>query len=651
MREITYADAVREAMSEEMRRDKEVFFMGEDIGVYNGAFGVSKGMIQEFGEERVIETPISETGFVGAGVGAALMGMRPIVELMFSDFMAVCYDQIINQSAKIRFMLGGAVSVPMVIRTASGGGTGAAAQHSQSLENLYCHVPGLKVVVPSTAYDAKGLLKSAIRDNNTVIFLEQKKLYRVKGEVPEEEYTIPLGKADLKRSGKDVSVITYGRMVQMSLELADKLAWEGIDVEVLDLRTLVPLDKSAVINTAKKTRRVVIVHEAVEFSGFGAELAAIIADSEAFWQLEAPIKRVGAIYSPIPFNPVLEESVFPTPERIEAAIREAMQGSGSAPAGTDAVTVDEGSPFRSNSTVRADYSAPKIRMTPLAGYMARAGGFDVSNIKGSGYLGKIFAGDLTGAVPAAAGAATVASAAIRPEEIRRLDERDTIEIVNMNAMRKVIAHRMAVSAQEIPSVTQNLEADVTALLALRNQINEGRSKETKVTMNTFMIKAAAISAMKHARFRMQLTGNHAFVLHSSANVGFAVGMPDGLLVPVIKHANEKTVYQIAEETGILIQKARTNTLKPEDYGCGVITVSNMGMYGTHSFSPIINQPEASILGINAPAERLVQTSEGILPRSYLMLSLTFDHRIINGTEAAEFELTMKELLEKPEQLL
>ena len=327
MREITYADAVREAMSEEMRRDENVFFMGEDIGVYNGAFGVSKGMIQEFGEERVRETPISETAFVGAGVGAAIMGMRPIVELMFSDFISVCYDQIINQAAKLRFMFGGAVSIPMVLRTASGGGTGAAAQHSQSLENLYCHVPGLKVVIPSTAYDAKGLMKSAVRDDNTVIFLEQKKLYRVKGDVPEEDYAIPLGKADIKREGADVTVITYGRMVQMSFDVAEKLSGEGVSAEVLDLRTLVPLDTEAVFRSVKKTRRVVIVHEAVEFSGFGAEVAAKIADSEAFYYLDAPIKRVGGVYCPIPFHPALESSVFPTPERIEEAIRETLDPS------------------------------------------------------------------------------------------------------------------------------------------------------------------------------------------------------------------------------------------------------------------------------------------------------------------------------------
>ena len=324
MKEITYAEAVKEAMSEEMRRDENVFFMGEDIGVYCGAFGVSKGMVQEFGEDRVIDTPISETAFMGCGIGAAITGMRPIVELMFSDFMAVCYDQIINQAAKMHFMFGGKVNVPMVIRTASGGGTGAAAQHSQSLEQMYCHVPGLKVVVPSTPYDAKGLLKSAIRDNNTVVFLEQKKLYRTKGMVPEEDYTIPLGVADVKREGKDVSIITYGRMVQFSLEVAEKLAKEGIEVEVLDLRTLSPLDKDAVIATAKKTKRVVVVHEAVEFGGFGGEIVSTIADSDAFYYLDAPIKRVGALYCPVPFNPNLEKNVFPTPERIEAAVRETL---------------------------------------------------------------------------------------------------------------------------------------------------------------------------------------------------------------------------------------------------------------------------------------------------------------------------------------
>lgn len=325
MREITYAVALNEAMSEEMRRDENVFFMGEDIGVYAGAFGVSKGMLQEFGPERVMDTPISETAYIGAGVGAAITGMRPIVELMFSDFMAVCYDQIINQAAKMRYMFGAKVSMPMVIRTAHGGGTGAAAQHSQSLEQMYCHVPGLKVIVPSTPYDAKGLLKTAIRDNNCCIFLEPKLLYRTKGMVPEEEYTIPLGVADIKREGKDLSIITYGRQVQMSLEVAEKIKAEtGKEIEVLDLRTLSPLDTDAIIATAKKTKKVVVVHEATEFGGFGGEIVSTIADSDAFYYLDAPIKRVGGMFCPVPFNPKLEKRVLTGPDRIEEAVREIL---------------------------------------------------------------------------------------------------------------------------------------------------------------------------------------------------------------------------------------------------------------------------------------------------------------------------------------
>ncbi len=321
---ITYAEAVRDAMCEEMRRDENVFLMGEDIGVYCGAFGVSKGMIDEFGAQRVIDTPISETAFVGAGVGAAMMGMRPIVELMFSDFMAVCYDQIINQAAKIHFMFAGKASVPMVLRTPSGGGTGAAAQHSQSLENLYCHIPGLKVVAPSTPYDAKGLLISSIRDNNPVIFLEQKKLYRTKGEVPEGEYTIPLGVADIKREGRDVTIVTYGRMVQMCLEVAEDFESQGVSIEVLDLRSLVPLDKDAIVKSVMKTKKLVVVHEAVEFGGFGAEIVSTVADSEAFYYLDAPVKRVGGLYCPVPFNPHIEKNVFPTNEKIAATIRDVL---------------------------------------------------------------------------------------------------------------------------------------------------------------------------------------------------------------------------------------------------------------------------------------------------------------------------------------
>jgi pyruvate dehydrogenase E1 component beta subunit len=321
MREITYAEAIREAMSEEMRKSDDVFRMGEDIGVYGGAFGVSYGMIEEFGPERIRDTPISEAVIVGAAAGAAVTGMRPIAEIQFSDFITIGMDQLVNQAAKIRYMFGGKAQVPMVLRAPAGSGTGAAAQHSSSMEAWYTHVPGLKVVIPSTPYDAKGLLKASIADNNPVVFLEQKLLYRVKGEVPEEEYTIPLSSSDIKREGSDVTIVTWGRMVNRCLEVAENLSAEGIEIEIVDPRTLMPLDVDPIVESARKTGHVLVVHEAVQTGGFGGEIVARIADSEAFYYLDAPIKRLGGLDVPIPYNPVLEANVVPTVETITDAVR------------------------------------------------------------------------------------------------------------------------------------------------------------------------------------------------------------------------------------------------------------------------------------------------------------------------------------------
>ncbi|MBE5757257.1 MAG: alpha-ketoacid dehydrogenase subunit beta [Clostridiales bacterium] len=323
MKKITYAKAIKEGISEEMRRDSTVFMIGEDIGVYRGTFGVSDGMLEEFSKERIIDTPVSETAFMGVAIGSAMTGLRPVVELMFSDFMAVCYDQIINQAAKMHFAF--KEKVPMVIRTASGAGTGASFQHSQSLEQMYAHVPGLKVVMPATPYDAKGLIKSAIKDDNPVVFLESKALYNDEDYIPDDEYSIPLGVADVKREGKDVSIITYGRMVKTALESAKRLEKEGVDVEIIDLRTLVPLDTNAIISTAKKTGRVLIVHEAVKFAGFGGEILSTIIESDAFNFLKTNVRRLGLGYHAIPFNKNLEEEVFPTVEKIEFEIKDMLK--------------------------------------------------------------------------------------------------------------------------------------------------------------------------------------------------------------------------------------------------------------------------------------------------------------------------------------
>jgi len=318
--ERTMAEALNEAMYAEMTRDERVFVMGEDVSLIGGIFGVTRGLREKFGEERVRDTPISEAGFLGAGVGAAIAGLRPIVEIQIWDFIAVTMDQVVNQAAKFRYMLGGSPTVPLVIRGPQGGGIRLAAQHSQSLEAWFAHVPGLVVVAPSTPYDAKGLLASAIRDDNPVIFLEHKALYAVKGPVPAEPYAIPLGKADIKREGTDVTVIATQAMVARALASAAELEKDGLSVEVIDPRTLVPLDEATLLASVRKTHRLVIAHEAVKRGGFGAELAALVAE-KAIDDLDAPIVRVGARAVPMPYNDALERATIPSQADITAAIR------------------------------------------------------------------------------------------------------------------------------------------------------------------------------------------------------------------------------------------------------------------------------------------------------------------------------------------
>ena len=324
MRRITYREALREALREEMRRDSSVFLLGEDIGRYwGGAFKVTDGLAEEFGEERVRDTPISESAIVGTGVGAAITGMRPIAEIMFGDLTALAMDQIANQAAKIRYMFGGQASCPLVIRTPFGAGVNIASHHSQSLEAWFMHVPGLQVVVPSTPYDAKGLLKTAIRGSNPVFFCEHKLLYPVEGEVPEEEYTIPFGVAQVKAKGSDVTVVATMYMVHKALNAASKLGEEGVSVEVIDPRTLTPMDKKTIVDSVKKTGRLVVVCEDCKTGGVSAEIASVIAE-EAIDYLDAPIKRVTGADTPIPFSPPLEQYVIPNEKAITKAVKEVL---------------------------------------------------------------------------------------------------------------------------------------------------------------------------------------------------------------------------------------------------------------------------------------------------------------------------------------
>lgn len=319
-REITFAEAVREALAEEMRRDPTVFIIGEDVAEAGTPFKVLSGLVQEFGKERVIDTPISEAGFTGLAVGAAMTGMRPVVDIMFGDFLTLVMDQMVNQAAKIHYMSGGKLKVPLVMRTTMGATRRSAAQHSQSLHVWPSHIPGLKVAIPSTPYDAKGLLKTAIRDDNPVVFVEDKMMFKMKGAVAVEEYTIPFGVADIKRPGSDITIVATSSMVQVALGAAKLLEADGISAEVVDPRTTFPLDKTTLIESAKKTGRAIVVDEGYERYGVTAELASVIADG-AFYYLDAPVKRMGAMDVPVPFSPVLEDLTVPTEQSVAKMAR------------------------------------------------------------------------------------------------------------------------------------------------------------------------------------------------------------------------------------------------------------------------------------------------------------------------------------------
>lgn len=321
MREVSYLDAIREALAEEMRRDPKVFVLGEDVGAYGGAFGVTQGLHDEFGDMRVVDTPISESAIVGISIGAALRGYRPVAEMQFADFISCAFDQIVNQAATLRYRYGGRASVPMVVRAPSGGNVGGGLYHSQNPEAWFVHRPGLKVVAPSTPWDAKGLLKAAIRDDNPVIYVEHKYLYRrAKGPVPDGDDIVPIGEAAVRRNGSDATLITYGAMVSPSLEAADRVAKEGVEVEVIDLRTLMPYDKAAILSSVEKTNRVLIVHEDVKTLGIGAELSAVIVE-ERFESLDAPVMRLTYPDTHVPFSHVLEAANLPDVEKIADALR------------------------------------------------------------------------------------------------------------------------------------------------------------------------------------------------------------------------------------------------------------------------------------------------------------------------------------------
>ena len=323
MSEIFFIKALQDALIEEMHRDENVFMMGEDIGTYGGCFGVTRGLLDKFGEKRVIDTPMSESSMVGWGIGSSLLGLRPIIEIMFMDFITLCMDQIINQASKMRYIYGGAVKTPIVIRAPAGAGRRYGASHSQSLEAMFMNIPGLKIVAPSTPYDVKGLMKSSIRDDNLVLFIESKLLYWSKGGVPREEYTVPFGKANIIKDGSDITIVSYSRMINECFKASIELEKIGIDCEIIDLRTLYPLDLDAIIKSIKKTGKLVVVEEGCKTAGVGAEISASICE-EAFEYLSSPILRIAGLDIPIPYSPVLEDVTIPDYQKIRSIIIEKL---------------------------------------------------------------------------------------------------------------------------------------------------------------------------------------------------------------------------------------------------------------------------------------------------------------------------------------
>ncbi len=796
--EMTYAEAVRDALTLEMRRDPAVFMLGEDIGIYGGAFAVTRGMYEEFGAERVRDTPIAEAAIAGAAIGAALTGMRPVAEIQFSDFMSLTMDQLVNQGAKIRFMFGGKATVPMVIRAPLGSGTGAAAQHSQSLEAWLAHVPGLKVVMPATPADAKGLLIASIRDDNPVVFLEHKLLYRQKGPVPTGDYVIPLGQSHVKRAGTDATVVALSIMVPRALAAAERLAQEGIEVEVIDPRSLRPFDEAPIIASVQKTGKLLIVHEAVMMGGFGGEIAARVSGSEAFHSLTAPIVRLAGAEVPIPFNPILERAAVPQEDDIVAALRHLVrdahqprvhpapqaatnhqpptetqpspatdqqpsamtESAQTAPPAaapqiaepqtttrtvmmpklgmtmtegiivtwsvavgdvvvkdtllgeveTDKVTLEiespaagrvvqilanpgdaiavgapilvlatEGEPVATGQTTPpAPASTPSAPVatasdaqsngngnghqpepsgTPLARRIAAQHGISLAEVAPPG--GAVRAPDVLAYIatrdtgtPHAAPEATPAPA---PNGATAPNVDTTDKLSDLSSMRRVIAERTTQSFTTTPHIYLDTEVDMWRVEAWHAATADAPS------VTAVMIRAVALALRAHPEVNagyVAASGGKAAQIRQfgEVNIGVAVALPDGLIVPVLRRADTRSVRDMGRELARLASAARAGRLGPDDVTGGSFSVSNLGMLGIDTFHAVINAPQAAILAVGRVTRRPVTIADGaggetIGIRPLLKLSLSADHRVIDGAMGARFLATLRGLLEDPQSVV
>src|SRR5437867_2798030 len=514
---LTYRDALNQALREEMQRDGNVFLMGEEVGVYQGAYKVSRGLLEEFGPMRVVDTPIAELGFAGIGVGAAMAGLRPVIEFMTWNFAVLALDQIVNSAAKILYESGGQVPIPIVFRGPNGAALQLAAQHSQAWDSWLSHIPGLKVVAPATPADAKGLLKAAIRDNNPVIVLEGEMLYNLKGDVPEGEHIVPIGRADVKRPGRDVTFVCHSKTVAVALKAAEQLAeHEGVSAEVLDLRSLRPLDEEAIVGSVARTNRAVVIEEGWPHAGIGAQVVDVI-QREAFDQLDAPVLRVTQADVPMPYNKQLERLAKPSPDRVVAVIVSPGEAVGAAPAAAAPAT-PSGSGKRETGNVAtvtapapvavtplpvaAAADATRVKASPLARRMAKEAGVDLKLVTGSGPGGRVVKKDLERAPSPGASAAPTATAPVTfPVSRVPFPERTgaAYDDVPLTLIRKTIAKRLAASLGPIPHFFLTTDVDMERASEAREALNKqlGDQGGGKVSFNDIIIKATAHALTKH----------------------------------------------------------------------------------------------------------------------------------------------------------
>jgi pyruvate dehydrogenase E1 component beta subunit len=633
---MTVREALRDAMAEEMRRDPGVFVIGEEVAEYQGAYKVTQGLLQEFGARRVVDTPITEHAFAGIGIGAAMAGLRPIVEFMTFNFAMQAIDQIINSAAKTHYMSGGQMDCPIVFRGPNGAAARVAAQHSQEYSAWYAHVPGLIVIAPFTAADAKGLLKSAIRDPNPVIFLENEILYGQTFEVPQgDSILVPIGKARIARAGADVTLISFSIGMSYALKAAQALADEGIQAEVLDLRTLRPLDIETVVASVKKTGRCVTIEEGWPHCGIGAEIAALLME-KAFDDLDAPVARISGRDVPMPYAANLEKLALPTVGEIVAAAKAAVAPASSAALGN----------------VRRVAS-------PLARRIAKEAGLDLAKLSGSGPHGRIVERDVQAALAAPSVSTFAPPRVAAPsvsDAIKQYFAPDSFTEVPHDTMRKTIARRLTEAVNTIPHFYLSVDCEIGALLRLRGEINKSAPKAKdgtpayKISVNDMIIKALALALVAVPKANVIFTED-AMLYHAHADVAVAVALPDGLITPIVKRADLLALSAIADAMKDFVARAKEHRLKPQEYEGGVSAVSNLGMYGIKQFAAVINPPQSSILAVGAGEERAVIKNGAIIAATVMSATMSFDHRAIDGATGAELLAAFKRTIETPLTML